>query len=167
MAQSSLEVLVKKVEEIELSEEVFYGQDLSLEKKFLESITETLGKDLQHWEVSYYLSKKSMAICCETFILTKETGKTLLEVVNKNISEHFFSSCGLLKFGWCSNYQLDSRIVRYLIEESPGLDRIKKTQIIEFCWFNCLLLFVRYNENKSLDQVNVCSSLYCRIFCRS
>ena len=93
MAQSSLDVLVKKVEEIELSEEIFYGQELSLEMKFLESITETLGKDLQHCEVSYYLSKKSMAICCETFILTRETGKTLLEVGNKNISEHQVVVC--------------------------------------------------------------------------
>lgn len=34
MAQSSLEVLVKKVEEIELSEEIFYGQDFRLKKSF-------------------------------------------------------------------------------------------------------------------------------------
>ena len=42
MAHSSVDVLVKKMEEIQLSEEIFYGEDLSLEKNFLETLTETL-----------------------------------------------------------------------------------------------------------------------------
>ena len=70
-----------------------------------------------------------MAICCETFILKKEIAKMMLETVKKIIGEHFFSSCDLLKFAWCSNYQLDSRIVRYPIELGLGLGSIKN-------WFN-------------------------------
>ena len=103
-----------------------------------------------------------MAFCCESFIFKKEIVKTMLEAVEKIIGEHFFSSCGLLKFGWYFNYQLDSKIARYPIELGPGLGSIRKTQIVEFYWFS--LSLVRYDKNKSLDQVNVCSCLYCRIF---
>ena len=120
----------------------------SLKKNFLESLTETLGKDLQHCEVSYYLTKKSMAFCCESFIYKKEIAKTMLEALEKSIGEHFFSSCGLLKFGWCFNYQLDCKIARYPIELGPGLGSIRKTQIVEFYWFNRSP--VRYDKNKSL-----------------
>ena len=38
MAHSSVDFLVKKVEEVELSEAFFYGDDLSFEKKVFRNI---------------------------------------------------------------------------------------------------------------------------------
>ena len=81
---------VEKLHEIKITDDVFFGEDLSFDKRFLEAVTENLVKDLGHCEVSHYLSKKSMAICCETFVLTKETGTILLDVVDKIIKEYFF-----------------------------------------------------------------------------
>ena len=95
-----------------------------------------------------------MAICCETFILTEVTDTILLGVVDKIMKEHFFSSCGLLKLGWCSN----ERVVNYPIENGS----VKKTQIFECYWLNCSP--VSYDKNKSLDEVKVCNCLHCRIF---
>ena len=79
--------LVEKMQEIDLCEKVenlliekekqilttkvkFY---LKTEKDFLEIITEAIAKELKNCVASYFVSQKSMAINCETFILTKET----------------------------------------------------------------------------------------------
>ena len=51
----------------------------------------------------------------------------MLETIGKITGEHFLSRCGLLKFGWCSNYQLDSRITGYPVELGLGLGSIIKT----------------------------------------
>ena len=89
MAQT-VEVLAKKIEEIKL--DGFFGEDLPLEKKFLQLLIEEIGKNLQDCEVSYYLSKKSMTLGCETFLLTKETSNLLLETVDEKTGEHFFQN---------------------------------------------------------------------------
>ena len=53
----------------------FSGKDLSYEENFLNAATGRFGKELEHCEVSTYLSKRSMTICCEIFVLTEVTGK--------------------------------------------------------------------------------------------
>ena len=80
MAYSDVNILVEKLHEIKITDDVFFGEDLSFDKRFLEAVTENLVKDLGHCEVSHYLSKKSMAIC----------GTILLDVVDKIIKEYFF-----------------------------------------------------------------------------
>ena len=51
-----------------------------------------------------------MAINFETFILTKETCRTLLQAVDKNLTEKFMS---LWNLGWCSYYHLEIRLIKY------------------------------------------------------
>ena len=63
-------LLIEKEKEIPTTKVEFY---LKTEKDFLELITESIAKDLQNCVASYFVSQKSMAINCETFILTKET----------------------------------------------------------------------------------------------
>ena len=133
-------LLTENEKELQLSKVDFY---LKAEKYFLELITAAIAKDLQNCVVSYFLSKKSMAINCETFILTKETCQTLLQAVDKNLTEKFMS---LWNLGWCFYYHLGSRIIKY-----PD----KKTQIIEFFWFN----------RKVLDhETKGCYCIHCRAF---
>ena len=58
---------------------------------------------------------------------------------------------------------MDSRIIRYPIEKSPGKGCIKKTQIIEFYWFNNLP--VRHNVLKQLLNQNfICKCIHCIVF---
>ena len=54
-----------------------------MKKNFLNAVTEKIGEKLEDCEVSSYLSKKSMTVCCETFVLTNDTAKKLLDAVNQ------------------------------------------------------------------------------------
>ena len=116
--------LVEKMKEIDLSEKVenllierekellltkaeFY---FKTEKDFSELVTAAIAKDLQNCIVSYFVSQKSMVINCETFILMKETCQTLLQAVDKNLTEKFLP---LWNLGWCSYYHLESRVKKY------------------------------------------------------
>ena len=145
--------------ETKISDDIFFGEDLSLEKKFLTAVTENLGKDLEHYAVYNYLSKNSIAICCETFVLTRGAAKKVLDIVDNVLKGHSFLNFGLSKLGWCSNYMLDQRFINYPMENSS----VKKTQIIEFYWFNPSP--VRYDKNKSLEDLKICCNcLHCHIF---
>ena len=66
----SVDFLTKKLEEIKISDNVFLGNDLSYENKFLNSLIEKMEKEINDCKVSYYLSKKSMSICCESLIMS-------------------------------------------------------------------------------------------------
>ena len=102
-----------------------------------------------------------MAFCFESSLLTQDRVKKLLEVIDKILLEHFFNF-GLSKIGWCSNYRMDSRIARYPIEKSPGMGYVKRTQIIEFYWFNHSP--IRHNEHRRLlNQCFVCQCIHCII----
>ena len=91
----------------------FFGKDLSHKLNFLNAVTENFGKELEHCEVSSYLSKKSMKIYCETYVLTKVTGKNLLKVVDRLLDEYFFQAGGLHQLGWCSNYMPGKIVMNY------------------------------------------------------
>ena len=73
-------LLIEKEKELPLTKAEFY---LKTEKDFLDLVTAGIAKDLQNCVVSYFVSQKSMAINCETFILTKETCRTLLQAIDK------------------------------------------------------------------------------------
>ena len=57
---------------------------------------------------------------------------------------------------------MNSRIVRYPIERSTGMDFVKRTQIIKFYWFNHSP--VRHNEHKRLNESFVWKCIHCIIF---
>ena len=85
-----------------------------------------------------------MAVCCETLAITKVDAKKLLVVVNRLLDEHFFEGNGLLQLGWCSHYMLGRRIQLYLKNEIAA----RKTEIVEFYWFN-------YSPNRFDKQRNL------------
>ena len=91
MAQS-VDVLAKKLMETKIADDVFFGKDLSHEQNFLNAVTEKFGKELEQCEVSTYLSKTSRTIHCETYVLTKVTGKKFLKIVDRLLDEYFFKS---------------------------------------------------------------------------
>ena len=102
-----------------------------------------------------------MAFYFESSLSSQDGLKKLLEVIDKTLIKYFFNF-GLSKISWCSNYRMDSRIVRYPIEKIPGMGFVKRTQIIEFYWFNHSP--VRHNEHKQLDESFVCKCIHCIIF---
>ena len=101
------ELLTEKEKELPLTQAEFY---LKAEKDFLELATAAIPKDLQNCVVSYFVSQKSMAINCETFILTNQTCRTLLQAFDKNLTKTFMP---LWNLGWCSYYRLESRVMKF------------------------------------------------------
>ena len=86
----SIEFLTKKLEEINISDVIFLGNDLSSEEMFLNSVIEKIGQELKDCEVSFYLHKKSMTICCETTTMTNVIVRKLLKIEDRLMDEHFF-----------------------------------------------------------------------------
>ena len=63
MAQS-IETLSGKMQEMNLTNEIFYGKDLSSKEKFLKSLTEVVIKHFdEQYQEAFFLKKKSMAFC--------------------------------------------------------------------------------------------------------
>ena len=71
----SVDVLTKKLEEIKIVDDIFFGEDLLYKQKFLNAIIQKHGEELKDCKVSSYLNKKSMTICCKTLALTKVDAK--------------------------------------------------------------------------------------------
>ena len=109
----SVEFLTKKLEEIKISDEIFLGKYLSYEERFLNSVIEKIGQELKDCEVSFYLHRKSMTICCETTTMTDVIARKLLKIVDRLIDEHFFQTNGLRQIGRSSHYMLDRRNLNY------------------------------------------------------
>ena len=65
-----MDFLVKKLDKIKINDDVFYGNDLTFEQKFLNKLIERIEEEIENQnvdgEVSYYLHQRSMSICCET-----------------------------------------------------------------------------------------------------
>ena len=82
--------MTKKLEEIKIIDDVFFGNDLSYENKFLNSLIGKMEKEINDCEVSYYLSKKSMTTCCESLIMSETIARKLLKLTDWLMDEHFF-----------------------------------------------------------------------------
>ena len=113
----SVDFLTKKLEETKIADDIFPGKDLSYEQNFLNAIIEKFGKEFKYCEVSFYLSKTSMTICCETLTVTEAIPMNLIKIVERLIKEHFFQANGLRQLGCCSKYMLDIRSLTYRKEK--------------------------------------------------
>ena len=51
---------------------------------------DSFGENMKDCAVSYNLSRRCFGICCETFVLTANTARKLLTVIDEQISEIFF-----------------------------------------------------------------------------
>ena len=70
--------MTKKLEEVKISDDCCFGDDLSYEEKFLNEIETKIEKEIENSEISWYLSKRSMTVCFENSIMNGKTAKNLL-----------------------------------------------------------------------------------------
>ena len=154
----SVEFLTKKLEEIKISDDIFLGNDLSYEEMFLYSVIEKIGQELKDCEVSFYLHKKSMTICCRTTTMTDVIARKLLKIDDQLMDEHFFQANGLRQLGWCSHYMFDRRSLNYCKDKEV----FQKTEVTEFYWFTNSP--DRFNKQQFVTEVEVCNCLNCRFF---
>ena len=153
----SVDFLTKKLEQIKISDDIFFGNDLSYEEKFVNNLIEKIEQEIDDCEVSYYLSKKSMSICCESLTMTETIARKLLKLADWLMDEHFFQKNGLRELGWCSNYMLDRRSVNYRKEKQD----FRKTEIVEFYWFNNSPN--RFHKQQFVTEVEVCNCMHCQL----
>ena len=157
----SIKFLTEKMEEIKTTCDIFLGKDLSYEENFLNSVIEKIGKEIKDCEVSFYLHRKNMSICCETLTMTETIARKLqLKIVDRLIDEHFFQTNGLRQLGWSAHYRPDRRSLNYYTEDKKEL--LRKTEVTEFYWFN-------NSPNRAFKQqlvtkTKVCNCMYCRFF---
>ena len=156
MAQA-IDEISNMLENIKLAKDNFLAKDLSVERNFWDVVSEKVGKELKDCEVTTFLCKKKMVICCETFVLNESTGKILLKEIDEMVDEHFFKKDGLLQLGWCSQYKIDSRIMHY---PRPLIKKIVKTSIIEFYWLNNSK--TRYYKQEKSTKVSICNCTSCK-----
>ena len=95
----SVNFLTKKLEEIKISDDVFLGNDLYYEEKFINNLNEKIEKEIDDCEVSYFLSKKSLTICCKNLTMTETVAGKLLKLADWLMDEHFFSEKWLKRVG--------------------------------------------------------------------
>ena len=154
----SVDFLTKKLEEIKISDDIFFGNDLSYEEKFVNNVIEKIEQEIDDCEVPYYLSKESMSICCESLTMPETIARKLLKLADWLMDEHFFQKNGLRELGWCSNYMLDRRSVNYRKEKQD----FRKTEIVEFYWFNNSPN--RFHKQQFVTEVEVCNCMHCQLF---
>ena len=152
MAQS-MELLTKEIQNMKIEDDIHLGNDLSFEQKFLNNAVDKCSEEIENYEVSFCFSKKSMAICCETSIITETIAKSLLDIVDSVMKQQFTNS--LRQLGWCAYYMLDRRTITYpptklslMPEKSsqmPDLGEFywlgkkkspQSNELTEFHWFN-------------------------------
>ena len=68
----------KKLEEVKISDDCFFGEDLSYEQEFLNKVGEKIEKEIEGFEVPYFFSKSSMTVCFEISKMNKSIAKQLL-----------------------------------------------------------------------------------------
>ena len=159
--EQRIERFTEKMRDIKINDDIFLGNDLSFEQKFLNQVNENCDKEIKDCEVSFYLSKKSMSICCETLIRTETIANKLLDIVDLSIERHFFCTNGLRQLGWCARYMLDRRSLNY----HNSRNFLQQTKLTEFYWFNNSPN--RSFKQKTVSQGEICSFMHCRFFIRS
>ena len=155
---NSVESLIKQLEEVKINNDCFFGEDLSYEQNFLEKIEEKIEKEVPGSEISYFFRKRSMALCFEIPSMNEKIAKDLLLKIDWLMDEHFFKKNGLRELGWCSKYLLDRRSVNYHKDKQE----FKKTEIVEFYWFNSSP--DRFNNKTSFSPFALCNCMHCYFF---
>ena len=100
-----------------------------------------------------------MTICYESLTMTELIARKLLKSGDWLMDEHFFfQKNGLRELGWCTNYMLDRRSVNYHKDKQF----FKKTEIVEFYWFNNSPN--RFHKKQFVTEVELCNCMHCRFF---
>ena len=137
---------------------MFFGQRFVLWKKFLEKIQEKIKKQIPGSEISYFFTKRSMALCIEIPSMNEKIAKDSLLKIDWLMDELFLKKNGLGELGWCSVYLLDWRGVNYHKDKQE----FKKTEIVEFYWFN--LSPNRFDKKTSFSPFALCNCMHCYFF---
>ena len=83
----------------------------------------------------------------------------MLKLTDWLMDKRFLKKNDLRELGLCSHYMLYRRSVKYHKEKQI----FKKTQIVEFCWFNNSPN--RFHKQQIVTEVEVCNCMHCCFLC--
>ena len=153
-----MESLVKKLEQIKIADDCYFGENLEHKHNFLNDLEEKNQEKFEDSECSNFFCKRTMSLCVEMNQEIAETkAKKLLEIVDWLTDEHFAKKLILREVGWCAQQMLQKRILNY----KKGEELIKRVHLIEFYWFNSSP--VCFGE-KETESSLTCNCNYCEFF---
>ena len=128
---------------------------MSYEQNLLEKIEEKIEKEIPGSEISYFFRKRSMALCFEIPSMNEKIAKDLLLKIDWLMDEHFFKKKWAARVRWCSKHLLNRRSVNYHKDKQE----FKKTEIVEFYWFNSSPN--RFDKKTSFSPFVLCNCMHC------
>ena len=124
-----MELLIKKIEKIKISDDCYSGENLEHEYNFLHELEQKIEEKFDDSSCSNFCGKRSMSLCVEMKEeLNEEKIKKLLELVDWITDEHFAQKLILRQVGWCAQQMLQKRILNY----KKGEELVKKVYLLEF-----------------------------------
>ena len=151
-----MELLIKKVEQIKISDDCYSGENLEHEFNFLLNLEQKIEEKFDDSSCSNFFGKRSMSFCVEIKEeFDEKKAKNLIEIVDWTTDEHSAKKSILRQVGWCANQLLQKRILNY----KKGEELVKRVYLVEFYWFNSSPL--RFGK-KETESSLICNSNYCK-----
>ena len=124
-----MELLIKKIEQIKISDDCYSGENLEHGYNFLHELEQKIEEKFDDSSCSNFFGKRTMSLCVKMKEeLNEEKIKKLLELVDWITDEHFAQKLILCQVGWCAQQMLQKRILNY--KKGEGL--VKKVYLLEF-----------------------------------
>ena len=124
-----MELLIKKIEQIKISDDYYSGENLEHEFNFLHNLEQKIEEKFDDSSYSNFFGKRSMSFCVEMKEeFDEKKAKKLIEIVDWITDEHFAKKSILRQMGWCVNQLLQKRILNY----KKGEEFVKRVYLVEF-----------------------------------
>ena len=168
-----MDSLTEALAKMNLSEECYFGEDLSNEITFLEDGEKRLEKEFDNTAVQFYYGKKIMTLSLElTIVANSEIANKLMFTVDSILDKYFAKKETLYEIGWCSGYLINKRVLNskeFYEKYKESLDRMScvasKSYLIEFYWLNISpnrKVYKKEGEKSTLVPFSLCKCFRCQ-----
>ena len=118
----SIESLTKKLDQVKISNDCFFGDDFSYEECLVKE-QKKIEQEIEGSEISCYISKRSMSLCFENSKMNEKIEKDLLFKIDWLMDRYFFEKNGLRELGWCEKYLIEYQLI--FIRRDKYLKKLK------------------------------------------
>ena len=128
-----MKLLIKKIEQIKISDDCYSGENLEHEFNFLHNLEQKIEEKFDDSSCSNLLGKRSMSLCVEMKEdFDDKKAKNLIELVDWITDEHFAKKSILHPVGGCAQQLLQKIILNYKKEK----ELVERVYLVEFYLFN-------------------------------
>ena len=168
-----MDSLTEALAKMNLSEECYFGEDLSNEITFLEDAEKRLEKEFNNIAAQFYYGKRIMTLSVElTKVPTLKIAKKLIPTVDSILEEYFAKRKTFHEIDWCSSYMIDKRVLNskeFHEKYKESLDEMScvasKSYLIEISWLNISpnrKVYKKEGEKSTLVPFSLCKYFSCQ-----